>query len=309
MHVIMGAGGIIAKELTRPLLELGQRVRLVSRSVQPQPGVETVAADLTDAAQTRAAVAGASTVYLVAGLPYRTAVWEKDWPRVMRHTIDACKATGAQLVFFDNVYAYGRVAGPMTEDTPFNPCSKKGEVRARIATQLLDAIKAGELQAMIARAPDFYGPGCDNSVYMLLVVDKLAVGGTARWPGRDDVPHSLIYTPDAGRAVALLGTSDSAWNQTWHLPVAAPALTGREFIARAAEVFGVPAKHGVLGRGPFRLAGWINRDARESLELFYQCEEPYVFEAAKFARAFAFTPTGYGEGLKQIAAFRRANAG
>lgn len=309
MHVILGAGGIIAQELTKQLLALGQRVRLVSRSVQPRPGVETRTADLTDAAQTRAAVAGASTVYLVAGLPYRTEVWERDWPRVMRHTIDACRAAGARLVFFDNVYAYGRVAGPMTEATPFNPCSKKGEVRARVATQLLDAIKAGELQAMIARAPDFYGPGCRNSVYMLLVVEKLAAGGTARWPGRDDVPHSLIFTPDAGRAVALLGTSGTAWNQTWHLPVAAPALTGREFVALAAEIFGVPAKHGVLGRGMFRLAGWFNRDARESMELFYQCEEPYVFNADKFARAFAFTPTGYGEGLKQIAAGRRAHAG
>lgn len=309
MHVIMGAGGIIAKELTKQLLELGQRVRLVSRSVQPQPGVESRAADLTDAAQTRAAVAGASTVYLVAGLPYRTAVWERDWPRVMRHTIDACQAAGARLVFFDNVYAYGRVAGPMTETTPCNPCSKKGEVRARIATQLLDEIKGGNLTGLIARAPDFYGPGCGNSAYMLLVVDKLAAGATARWPGRDDVPHSLIFTPDAGRAVALLGISENAWNQTWHLPVAAPALTGREFITCAASVFGVPAKHGVLGRGLFRLAGWFNRDARESLELFYQCEEPYVFDAGKFNRAFAFTPTGYAEGLKQIAAGRHANAG
>lgn len=308
MHVILGAGGIIAQELSKRLLEMGQLVRLVSRRGQAQPGVDVRAADLTDAGQTRAAVQGASTVYLVAGLPYRTAVWERDWPRVMRHTIDACQAAGARLVFFDNVYAYGRVAGAMTEATPFNPCSRKGEVRARIATMLLDAIKGGNLTALIARAPDFYGPGCRNSVYMLLVADKLAAGGTARWPGRDDVPHSLIFTPDAGRAVALLDTAGNAWNQTWHLPVAAPALTGREFIACAAEIFGVPAKHGVLGRGLFRLAGWFNRDARESLELFYQCEESYVFDAEKFNRAFAFTPTGYAEGLKQIAACRRATA-
>lgn len=308
MHIILGAGGIVARELTKQLLALGQRVRLVSRRAPPQAGVETRAADLTDAAQTRAAVAGATTVYLVAGLPYRTEVWVRDWPRVMRHTIDACQAAGARLVFFDNVYAYGRVTGPMTEDTPFNPSSTKGEVRARIATLLLGEIKRGNLTGLIARAPDFYGPGCRNSVYMLLVVDKLAAGGTARWPGRDDVPHALIYTPDAGRAVALLGTGETAWNQTWHLPVAAPALNGREFVTLAADVFGVPAKYGVLGRGLFRLAGWFNRDARESLELFYQCEEPYVFDATKFNRAFDFTPTDYGAGLKQIAAGRRAKA-
>lgn len=33
-----------------------------------------------------------------------------------------------------NVYMYGNVAGPMTENTPYAPCSKKGEIRTKIAT-------------------------------------------------------------------------------------------------------------------------------------------------------------------------------
>jgi hypothetical protein len=55
----------------------------------------------------------------------------------MRNAIEAAKRANARLVFFDNVYMYGKVDGVMTEETPFNPCSKKGEIRAEIATSLL----------------------------------------------------------------------------------------------------------------------------------------------------------------------------
>jgi nucleoside-diphosphate-sugar epimerase len=302
MHTILGAGGVISNELVGELRARGLPVRLVSRKARPQAGCESVQADLTSADATRAAVQGSAVVYLVAGLPYRTAVWRELWPVVMRNVIAACQRAGAKLVFFDNVYAYGLVSGAMTETTPFNPCSGKGEVRARIASDLLAAVKAGTLTALIARAPDFYGPRCATSLYNLFVIDKLAAGGKALWPGRDDVKHSVIFTPDAGRAVALLGTSDTVWNQTWHLPTTAPALTGRAFVAATAEALGIPARHGTLGKTMLRLAGLFNGDAREMVEMFYQCDAPYEFDSTKFNQAFAFTPTSYADGLKQTVA-------
>lgn len=305
MHTILGAGGVIADGLSQELLARGERVRLVSRRARPVPGAESVAADLTDAAQTLAAVQGSRVVYLVAGLPYRAAIWEEQWPRVMRHAIEACRRAGARLVFFDNVYAYGRVDGPMTEATPFNPCSRKGGVRARIATMLLDEVQAGNLTALIARAPDFYGPDCATSLINLFVVNKLAAGATAVWPGNDAVPHSMIFTPDAARGVALLAAAETAWNRTWHLPTAAPAPTGREFVAETARALGVPARHSRLGRTLLRLAGLFNGDARKTVEMLYQHEHPYVFDSSKFEAAFAFTPTPYAEGIRQTVAAKR----
>lgn len=47
---------------------------------------------------------------------------------------------------------YGKVSGPMTEETPFNPCSKKGEIRAKIATALINEWESGCLVAMLARS-------------------------------------------------------------------------------------------------------------------------------------------------------------
>lgn len=305
MHTILGAGGVIGKELAGELLGRGERVRLVSRRAGPQAGAESVAADLTHAHGTYEAVAGTRVAYLVAGLPYRTAVWRHEWPRVMRNVLEACKRAGARLVFLDNVYAYGRVDGPMTEATPFNPCSRKGEVRALIAGDLLAEMKAGSLAALIARAPDFYGPRCPTSLANLFVLDRLAAGTKALWPGRDDVPHSQIFTPDAGRALALLGTGENGWGQTWHLPVAAPAPTGREFVAAAAQALGVPARHATLGRMLMRLGGLFNADARESVEMLYQYERPYVFDSTKFNTAFGFTPTAYAEGIRRSVAAQK----
>jgi hypothetical protein len=112
------------------------------------PGAtEIVSADLSDKEQTIRAVAGSSVVYLLAGLKYDHKVWAATWPLIMANTIEACKRAGAKLIFFDNVYMYGRVNGSMTEETPFNPCSKKGEIRAKIAVSLMDEWKDGSLTA------------------------------------------------------------------------------------------------------------------------------------------------------------------
>lgn len=291
MHTILGAGGPIATELARQLPSLtAEPLRLVSRQPRPvNPSDELLAADLTDEAQVRRAVAGSAVVYLTAGLPYDTATWQRDWPPLMRHVLAACEEYGARLVFFDNVYAYGPVAGPMTEATPYHPSSAKGEVRAQIAQQLLDAVQAGRVEALIARAADFYGPATPNALPNLLVLDKLQLGQEALWLGSADVPHSLTFTPDAGRATALLGTTPSAFNQTWHLPTAAPALTARQFAQQAATAYRVPLALTVLPEAPLP----------ELRELMYQYEQPYVFDSRKFEQQF-FTATPYAEGIRRV---------
>ena len=182
MHTILGANGVIAQELSRALVSFSPNIRQVSRNPRKvNPTDEIVVADLLDAKATANAVSGSEVVYLVAGLKYDLSVWQEQWPQVMRNVIDACAHHGARLVFFDNVYAYGLVAGLMTEETPFNPISKKGEVRARIATMLLDDMRCGNLQAMIVRAADFYGPNAVNSFPHATVFSRLGAEKAPQW--------------------------------------------------------------------------------------------------------------------------------
>ncbi len=305
-NTILGAGGPIANELAVILAAKNTPFRLVGRNPKPLAGAEVFAADLSDREQTFAAVSGSSVVYLLVGLKYDLAVWRELWPRIMANTIEACKRAQAKLIFFDNVYMYGRVDGPMTEQTPYAPCSKKGVVRAQIATALMDEVKAGNLTAMIARSADFYGPQTEHGVPNVLVFEPFAKGTTASWLVNASVPHSLTFTPDAARGVAMLSERESAWNQVWHLPTAPNPSTGKEIIEMAAAAFGVAPKYRVLSRPLLRVVGLFNPRVRESYEMLYQSDAPYLFDSTKFTKEFGFAGTPYSEGIQITADSYRA---
>lgn len=309
MITILGAGGAVGNELAKVLAESHQPFRLVGRAPRATPGAtETLTADLTDKDQTIRAVAGSSVVHLLAGIKYDHKVWQETWPRVMSNAIEACKRAGAKLVFFDNVYMYGRVSGPMTEETPFNPCSRKGEIRAKIATTLINEWKSGALTGLIARSADFYGPDARNSVPNVLVFEPLARKKKASWLVNDSVPHSLTYVPDAARSLAQLAERATTWNQTWHVPTTPNPPTGKEFIALAAKELGVGPRCRVLGRPMLWLAGRFDPLVAESYEMLYQSDSPYLFDSSKFAREFGFAGTPYADGIRATAASFKRNA-
>ena len=303
MITLLGAGGAIANHFTQLLATQKKAFRLFSRSPHPAAGAtETLTADLTSPDDAIRAVAGSSVAVLLVGLKYDHKIWADQWPRIMANSIEACRRAGAKLLFFDNVYMYGRVEGPMTEETPFRPSSKKGEIRARIATSLIEAWQSGKVTGMIARAADFYGPTTATGLPNTLIFDPYSKKQKASWLVNDAVPHSLTYTPDAARALLMLLERDTAWNQTWHVPTTADPPTGRELIAMAAQAMDVAPKYRVLSRPMVRVYGWFNPIVGEIYEMLYQYDRPYHFDSSKFARAFGFAGTPYAEGLQATAA-------
>jgi nucleoside-diphosphate-sugar epimerase len=302
IHTILGAGGAVADALTRELLSRQLPVRLVSRHPAQRTGTTAMAADLTDPAQALEAVTGSAVVHLCVGLPYNFHIWRRDWPRIINNTIDACKQTQAKLIFFDNVYMYGRTPGPMTEETPYDPSSRKGDLRARLATQIMSEVRKGNITAIIARSADFYGPGtAKTSIPDVLVFQRLLKGRQAQWLVRADMPHSLTYVPDAARALLQLATDANAWNQVWHLPTASPAITGKAFIETAARILGKQPGYTILPPWMIRLGGLFDRTTAELYEMLYQYAYDYRFDSTKYEKAYHFTPTSYEEGIKATA--------
>lgn len=299
MQTILGANGIIGQELSRHLPNYTSNIRQVSRNPKKvNASDETVTADLLNYAQTENAVAGSDIVYLVAGLKYETKTWQEQWPKVMRNTIDACKKHNSKLIFFDNVYAYGLVRGTMTEETPFNPRSKKGEVRARIAAMLLDEIKKKNIEGMIVRSADFYGPGAVQSLTYNTVTQRLKAGKSAQWIGDPKAIHSFTYTPDAARTVATLANLPGAFNQTWHALTSPEIITGEEYIRIASEISGQPLKRVMsMKKWSVRLLGLFVPVLREFAEMMYQFEYDYIFDSTKATRALAAQPTSYKIGI------------
>lgn len=298
-HTIIGAGGSIAQNLVPELLKHQEKIRLVSRKGIHHQGCEIRKADATDKTAISQAIEGSDFVYLLVGIEYKWQVWERNWPIIMQNVIDACKKHNAALIFFDNVYMYGKVDGVMTESTPFNPISKKGEVRTKVLKMLLKEIEAGTIKAQIARSADFYGPHSESmSFFQQMIINNCMKGNPAQWMVNADVPHSLTYVPDAAKALYELTKDESAWGQTWHLPTAAPALTGRELVNLVGEVLETKTKTTVLSKFMLRIVGLFIPAVKESLEMLYQNEFSYEFSSAKFEKHFSWKATDYETGLR-----------
>jgi nucleoside-diphosphate-sugar epimerase len=189
----------------------------------------------------------------------------------------------------------------MTEDTPFNPVSKKGQVRAKITNRLLEEMAKGNLQATIARSADFYGFSAKTSVLEIMVFKNFAENKKANWFCSLDFKHSFTFTADAAKATAILGNSEKAYGETWHLPTASNPPTGKEWIELIAGEMSKESRAQLVGKGLTRILGLFSKDMNELGEMLYQYDRDYVFDSSKFEKSFDFKPTNYSAGVKQVA--------
>lgn len=307
LHVVVGAGGGAGGAIVRELIACGKRVRAVGRSspaVMPA-GVEVVRGDATDPASVKGFTAGAAVVYHAANVPYPE--WTERLPQMMEALIAGAGAAGAKLVYVDNLYMYGQVAGPITEDLPATATTRKGALRARLAERLLAAHRAGEVRATIGRASDLYGPGSVNSLAGTQVFPAVVAGKKARWATSLDQAHSHAFVDDVGRVLVTLGERDEALGGIWHAPAAEP-LTGRRFIELAFEAADRPARIGVLTKPMVRLGGIFSPTIREFGEMAYQFEAPFVVDGGKYRRAFGGGPTPHREAMRLTVEWFRARS-
>ena len=214
LHVVFGASGGAGGAIVRELVSRGKRVRAVTRSGGGDlpTGVEAVRADAADTVGARQACAGATVVYHAVNVPYPA--WAETLPPVMDGLIDAAGAAGATLVYADNLYAYGPVDRPMTEEMPPAATTRKGQLRARLAETLLAAHRAGTVRAVIGRGSDYYGPGVRQSAAGERLFPAVLSGGKAMWAGSLDQPHSLTFIDDFARVLVTLGEREEAWDRS-----------------------------------------------------------------------------------------------
>jgi nucleoside-diphosphate-sugar epimerase len=303
MQTILGSGGAIGIELVKSLKNYTDKIRLVSRNPQKvNPTDELFTANLLNASELQNAIKGSEIVYVTIGFTYNYKVWKESWPVFTKNVIDACIAHKCKLVFFDNIYMYDpNYLNGMTEETPINPPSKKGQIRKEIFQMIMDKVSDGSLTALIARSADFYGPGIKNtSMLTETVFNPLSKGKKANWMGSIAHKHSFTYTPDAAKATALLGNTEEAYNQVWHLPTASEPFTGKGWIEAIAKEMGIQPKYQVASKFIVRIIGLFVPVMREMPEMMYQYDRDYVFNSDKFVKHFNIKPTPYSEGIKEI---------
>jgi nucleoside-diphosphate-sugar epimerase len=306
LRVVFGAAAL-GQSIMRLLVARGRPVRMVSRNpaLQVPGGVEVVRADVSDPAAAIKAAEGASVVYHTAAPDYTR--WAELYPPLQRGVMAAAEATGARLVSAESVYAYGPVAGPMTEDLPYVASTRKGRLRAEMSNMLLEAHAAGKLRAAIARAPDFYGPlATTTTIYGDRVFYPAIAGKKVSVMGKLDLPHTFIYIDDFARGMITLGDHEDAMGQVWHLPCA-PTLTQRELLTLIFQAAGKTPRLGEAPGAVFKIAGLFVPIMRELSELLYQWERPFQFGHAKFERAFGAEVTPHERAVAATVAWFQAH--
>jgi len=165
---------------------------------------------------------------------------------------------------------------------------------------IMDAVEKEKITALIARSADFYGPNLKNSIIGEMVVKTLAAGKKAQAFGNLHKIHTYTYTPDAGKATALLGNSGDAYNQVWHVPTTKERLTNKQWIGLIAEAMNTTARIQVVPKWMVHALGIFIPVMREFPEMIYQNEEDYVFDSTKFEKRFGILATPPREGIKEM---------
>jgi nucleoside-diphosphate-sugar epimerase len=297
-HLIFGTGPV-GCWTARVLRESGIPVKAVNRSgnrpaLMPAH-VDVLATDISVSEQAVNAARGASVVYQAANPPYHE--WHRHFPGLQAGALAAATAAGARYVSIENLYMYD-ASSPMSEDSRIAPKSKKGELRARLADDVMQAHRRGNVRAAALRSSDYYGPGVLGSAFGERSLGALVSGKKAQVLGAIDTPHSFAYIEDVGRAAATLGMRDEALGKVWIAPHA-PAVTQRAMVERACALLGIEAKFSVISPMMMRLAGLFVPGARASVEMMYEFLEPFVVDSSRIEKAFGLEPTPLDVGLKK----------
>lgn len=297
VHVVFGSGPL-GLAVTHSLVGMGRQVRIVNRSgVANVPlEIEVTRAEASKIDEVTQACKDAEVVYQCAQPEYSE--WHKLFPPLQAAILQGAAREGARFVAGDNLYMYGKVDGPITEDLPYRPNTRKGKLRAQMAQQIQDAHASGKIQAAIVRGSDFYGPFVLGSTLGERVFFAIVRGKTASVVGDPDVLHSYTYIEDFGAAMAIVGCDESAFGEVWHTPTA-PAWTQRQLVEKAFEISGMPPKINATNAWMMRLGGLFIPEARESVEMMYEFEKPFFLDSAKFTQKFAKEATSHSVGLER----------
>jgi nucleoside-diphosphate-sugar epimerase len=309
-RIVIFGYGPTGRATAERLLAAGREV-VVSQRHAPAAlpkGASFVACDALDRDAVVSTARLGEQFVVTIGFAYRGVVWREAWPKAVGNFVAACEATGARMVFIDNLYMYGPQTAPLVETMPLTTFGRMPAARA-VATRIwMQAAAAGRARVTALRAPDFYGPSVALSYLGDASIGAIAAGKAAFFIGSPDIPHDYAYVPDIGRAAAtLVAAPDSAYGHAWHLPCA-PTRTTCEILRLAADALGTQLRLNILPEFLLRPLGMVVPVLREAKEMRFTFDRPYRVVSSKFSNAFWSDPTSFEVGVRETAlAFRAAS--
>ena len=260
--------------------------------------VEVIASDLYDPANVREVTREAQVVYQASQPSYNQ--WPEKFPLLQKSIIDGLTGSDAKLVLVENLYMYGDTDGvPLTENTPYNAHTRKGRVRGEISKAAFQAHQEGRVRVTAARGGNFFGPWGISSTMGARAFYPLLRGKPAQLIGRTDLPHSHTYVKDFGRALVILGERNEADGQSWHVPNDQPMLSQGELVRMFAEEAGIEPKISSMGKLMMAIGGLFIPEAKETVEMMYEFDKPFIVDSGKFEKTFGMKATPLREAIRE----------
>lgn len=303
-HVIVGAGAI-GSSVARQLADPDRTVKVLTRSGSgPEAAdIELVSVDAADQDAFLSAADGATYIYNCANPPYDR--WPQDWPPIAESLLAAARANDAVLATVSNLYGYGPVSGPITEDLPLASQGTKGRVRAQMWEQALAEHEAGRVRVTEVRGSDYVGRGVEGHSAER-VLKPLTSGKTIRVIGSADQPHTWTFRDDMARMLITAASDEQAWGRAWHVP-SNPPRTQREVIKDYARALDLPEpKVGAVPKPLLRVTGVFVPMVRELKETEYQFDAPFVMDSTAAQETFGLQPTAWADVIADaVSEYRR----
>jgi nucleoside-diphosphate-sugar epimerase len=310
--IVIGINGHVGHHVAKAFAAAGWDVTGFGRSnKQPIPGVRFVKGDAEDAEAMRSAIGDIDVVVNALNLPYHQ--WDKGRKEAQTARVIAALGTsGKTLLFPGNIYNYAASDRVVTPDLPQRPETPRGEIRVRVEQQYQAAAARGDMQVLILRAGDFFGPESTGDWFDLVMLAQ-AGKGKLQLMGTRGVGHAWAYLPDLGRAFEKL-----AWHrkelgafETFHFAgtYVTPEPMGDAIVAASP----VPLKVSMFPRWTINAIGLVNPMMREIGKMAYLWEQPMELRDTRldailgpdfstpFAEAVAITVAPFFEAQKAAA--------
>ncbi len=281
-HIIFGGNGPIGEAIYQSLKDQNKTVYKIGRKDKEEK--DYLITDALNKAEVSNVSKQATHIYIAVGLPYFYKIWQRDFPIIIANIIDAAKQNKSKIIYFDNMYLYGpKLNQPMTETHQRYPISKKGMLRLGLVEALEKEMD--ELDILIVRSPDFFGPKAFNSMVYISFLENILKHKHPMFIGNPNMPHAYGYTKDLAKATVLLALRNESYGQTWHLPTYQFNST-HEINHLYNDILKTDYKIKPLSMVMNKVLKIFVPVLRETYEMRYQFETPYIFSSEKFDLVF-----------------------
>lgn len=279
--IVIGINGHVGHHIAKAFVTAGWDVTGFGRSNRhPIPGVRFVKGDAEDVGAMRAAIGDIDVVVNALNLPYHQ--WDKGRKEAQtRNVIAAMGISGKTLLFPGNIYNYAAADRFVTPDLPQHPQTPRGEIRVRVEHLYREAAARGDMQVLIIRAGDFFGPESSGDWFDLAMMTEVKKGKLLLM-GTRGIAHAWAYLPDLGRAFEELAWHRGELGKFENFHFAGTYVTPEEMGDAIVAASPVPLKVTMFPRWTINAIGIVNPMMREIAKMAYLWDNPMELKDDRF---------------------------